>query len=82
MNLLQRLIFKLYVTFCRQKHKYPASCLVRRKNGDVVFEIEFNWYDEANEPVSVVRNVTTDKIFSIRHNEMHEFVEHTGNTDF
>lgn len=79
MNLLKKLITKLYHKFCVRKHKYPPSCIIHRANNTkVVFEIEFNWYDENLSPVSVVRNVKTDKIYSVREMEMLDFVEYTG----
>lgn len=69
----------LYLRFVKPKHKYPPSCLIHRKtNPTLVYEIEFNWYDENMDPVSVVRDTRTQKIFSIRHYEMVEFVEYTG----
>ena len=79
MNLLQRIINSLYLKYVKPKHKYPTSVLIhRRANASMVYEIEFNWFDENMEPVSVVRDVKTQKIFSIRSTEMLEFVEYTG----
>ena len=82
--MLKKLLSKLFFKYVRKTHKYPASCLVKRKNSDdhFVFEIEFNWYDENLEPVSIVREQRTHKTYSIRHEEMAEFVEYTGSTDF
>ena len=79
MNIFKKAIKALYLRYCAKKHKYPPSCLVHRKlNGSLVFEIEFNWYDENYEPVSIVRDIKTTKVFSIRYLEMKEFVEYTG----
>lgn len=78
MNKLKQLLTKLYIKYMLKKHKYPASTLIHRKHAKVIFEIEFNWYDENFEPVSVVREVLSNKIFSIRSDEMKEFVEYTG----
>lgn len=71
---LQRL-FKKHVI---KTHKYPAGCLIHRRNAGVIFEIEFNWFDEDLEPVSVVREVKSNKIFSVRYLEMMDFVEYSG----
>lgn len=80
MNLIKKFIGFLFLRYVKAKHKYPTSVLVHRKtNATLVFEIEFNWFDENMEPVSIVRDVKTQKIFSIRGNEMLEFVEYTGN---
>lgn len=72
-----KLILKLLKKFLA-KHKYPKGVLVHRKNGAVVFETEFNWYDESLEPVTVVREVKSGKIFSVNSLEMMDFVEYTG----
>ena len=69
---------KLFKKHVIKKHKYPAGCLIHRRNAGVIFEIEFNWFDEDLEPVSVVREVKSNKIFSVRYLEMMDFVEYSG----
>lgn len=75
---MKNLILKLIRKYILKPHKYPTSTLIQRKNGSVVFEVEFNWFDEILEPVSIVRDIKTQKIYSVRSLEMHEFKEYTG----
>jgi hypothetical protein len=77
-NKLKSVITKLFKKYVAKTHKYPAGCLIHRRTNSVIFEIEFNWYDEDLEPVSVVREVKSSKIFSVRYLEMLEFVEYSG----
>jgi len=72
------LILKFIKRMVLKKHKYPASVLIQKQNSTVIFEVEVNWYDEDLNPVSVVREVQSDKRFSIRYEEMLEFKEFTG----
>lgn len=75
---MKKLIGKLYRYLFLKKHKYPASTLIHRRKATIVFEIEFNWYDESLQPVSLVREVHSGKIYSIRSDEMMEFREFIG----
>lgn len=75
---MKKLIAKLYRRFFLKKHKYPPSTLIHRKKATIVFEIEFNWYDEDLQAVSLVREVHSGKIYSIRDLEMLEFREFVG----
>lgn len=77
MKLLGRLYRKLFI----RKHLFPAGVLIHPKKGTTVFEIEFNWYDEDMQPVSVVRQVSNNQIASIRYNEMQGFKEYSGNNE-
>ena len=77
-NKLKELIERLFKKTVLKKHQYPAACLIHRRNGSTIFEIEFNWYDEDLNPVSVVREVKSQKIFSVRHLEMFDFKEYSG----
>lgn len=77
---MKKWLGRLYVRlFLNLKHDYPAGILIHRKNGKVIFEIEFNWFDEDLIPVSIVREVQSGKIASIRYFEMKEFKEYSGN---
>ena len=77
-NMMKKRLRKLFRRFIAEKHKYPASTLIHRNTGAIVFEIEFNWYDEDFNPVSIVRQLTNQKIYSIRSLEMQDFKEYTG----
>lgn len=68
----------ILIKFFVNKHKYPPSTLIHRKKNPVIYEIEFNWFDESFSPVSIVREVKSNKIFSVREDEMLEFVEYSG----
>lgn len=74
---MKKWLSKLYIRFFLKKHKFPPASLIHRKNR-VLFEIEFNWYDESFQPVSIVREIKSGKIFSIRFDEMLEFREYSG----
>lgn len=76
-KLLGRLYRKMFI----RKHLYPVGCLVHPKKGTTVFEIDFNWYDEDMQPVSIVRQCSDNKIASIRYNEMQGFKEYSGNNE-
>lgn len=78
---MMKLLGRLYRKMFLRKHLFPVGCLVHPKKGTVVFEIEFNWFDEDMQPVSVVRQVSDNKIFSIRYNEMRGFKEYSGNNE-
>jgi hypothetical protein len=75
---MKKIIRWLFLKFCAKKHQYPPGVLVHRRKATVLFEIEFNWYDEDFLPVSLVREVHSGKVFSIRHYEMFEFKEYAG----
>lgn len=76
---MKKFLSKLYKRYFLKKHLFPPTTYVHRRKSGVVFEIELNWYDEDLEPVSLVREVKSNKSFSIRHYEMMEFVELQGN---
>lgn len=78
---MMKLIGRLYRKFFIQKHLFPAGTLVHPRKGTTVFEIEFNWYDEDMQPVSIVRQVANNQIASIRYNEMRGFKEYSGNNE-
>ena len=61
-----------------KKHPFPESTLIHRKQAKVLFEVEFNWYDKEFNPVTVVREVKSGKVFSISEHEMKEFKEYAG----
>lgn len=61
-----------------KKHPFPASSIIHRKRGTVLFEIEFNWYDENFLPISLVRQTITGKKYSISYYELLEFKEYAG----
>lgn len=71
-------IYKLFIKYFVKKHKFPPGILIHHNKGKVVFEIEVNWYDETFHPVSVVREVKSGKMASIRYDEMKEFKEYAG----
>lgn len=64
-----------------KKHLFPVGALVHQKTQKIVFEIEFNWFDEDLQPVSLVRQVSDSKVFSIRYHEMLGFKEYSGNNE-
>jgi len=76
-----KLLGKLYRKLFIRKHIFPVGSLVHPKKGTTVFEIEFNWYDEDTQPVSIVRQVGNNQIASIRYNEMQGFKEYSGNNE-
>lgn len=76
---MKKFLSKLYKRYFLKRHKFPPTTYIHRKNAAVVFEIELNWFDEDLEPVSLVREVKSNKNFSIRYYEMLEFVELQGN---
>lgn len=73
-----KLLVRLFKSYILGKHQLPPGVLIHRRNGTILFEIEFNWYDETLNPVSLVREVHSNKIFSIRDSEMREFKEYSG----
>jgi hypothetical protein len=75
---MKKLLFRFFVKFFLKKHQYPAGILIHRRKATVLFEIELNWYDEELIPVSLVREVHSGKVFSIRDYEMFEFKEYAG----
>jgi light-regulated signal transduction histidine kinase (bacteriophytochrome) len=75
---MKKLLGRLYRKFFLKKHQLPVGVLIHRRKNTVIFEIEFNWYDEDFQPVSLIREVKSGKIFSIRHAEMYEFKEYAG----
>lgn len=77
--MFKNLLAKLYKRYFLKKHLFVTTTYVHRKHSAVVFEIELNWYDEALDPVSLVREVKSGKSFSIRYDEMREFIELRGN---
>lgn len=78
---MMRLIGRLYRKLFIKKHLFPVGSLVHPKKGTTVFEIDFNWYDEDMQPVSIVRRVSDNQIASIRHSEMQGFKEYSGNNE-
>lgn len=77
---LESLLMQLFKKRVLKKHLFTVGTYVHRKHASIVFEIDFNWYDEEILPVSVVKEVRSGKIFSIRHEEMINFVELKGNS--
>lgn len=75
---MKKLLTKLFRKYILKKHIFPAGVLIHRRNGLVLFETEFVWYDEDLEPVTVVTEKKSGKIFSIRSDEMPEFQEYSG----
>jgi hypothetical protein len=73
-----KVILKLLRMLVLEQHQFKPSTLIHRKAARVVYEVEFNWYDENLKPVSVVREVQSGKIFSIRGNEATDFKEFSG----
>lgn len=61
-----------------KQHEYPPSTLIHRRKAKVIYEVEFNWYDQDLLPISVVREVHSGKKFSINYYEMYEFKEFQG----
>jgi hypothetical protein len=61
-----------------EKHQYPLSTLIHRKKAKVIYEIEFNWFDDNLTPVSLVRETQSGKQFSVSHLDMYEFKEYQG----
>lgn len=76
---MKKLLSKLYKRYFLKKHKFPPTTYIHRRKSGVVFEVDLNWFDEDLEPVSLVREVKSNKNFSIRYYEMLEFVELQGN---
>lgn len=81
MNKIKRLLGRLYKKIFIPKHLFPAGSLVHPKRGTTVFEIDFNWYDEDMQPVSIVRQISNQQIASIRYDEMLGFKEYSGNNE-
>jgi hypothetical protein len=79
MKKLKSVISKLYRKYFLKTHLFLPGIYIHRKNGAVVFETEFNWFDEELLPITVVREVKSGKIFSIRYDEMTNFIELKGN---
>lgn len=52
--------------------------MIHRKKATVIYETEFNWYDENLQPVTVIREVKSGKIFSMQYLEMSDFKEYSG----
>lgn len=75
---MKKRVLRFFKRFFLKKHQYPAGILIHRRKAVVLFEIEFNWYDEDLNPVSVVREVKSNKTYSVRHDEMFEFKEYSG----
>lgn len=71
-------ILNLIKRFLLKKHQFETATLIHRRIGKVIFEVEFNWYDENLNPVSVIREVHSGKIFSVRGNETIDFQEYSG----
>lgn len=61
-----------------EQHQYPASTLIHRRKAKIIYEIEFNWYDDTLLPVSLVREIHSGKRFSISYYEMYDFKEFQG----
>lgn len=78
---MTKLLGRIYKYLFIKKHQFPAGCLIHPAKGTIVFEIEFNWYDENMEPVSVVRRVSDNVIASVRYAEMKGFKEYSGNNE-
>lgn len=78
---MKKLLGRLYRKLFIKKHIFPVGTLVHPKKGTTVFEIDFNWYDEDMQPVSIVRQVNNNQIASIRYNEMLGFKEYSGNNE-
>ncbi len=81
--MIRKLINRLFRNRYLLKHKFVPAIYIHHNKGGVVFETQFNWYDEDLLPVTIVREIKSNKTFSIRHHEMLEFVElsskHTPN---
>jgi hypothetical protein len=75
---MKQKLIKLFLKYILKKHVFPAGVLIHRINGLVLFETEFTWYDEDLQPVLVIREVKSNKIFSIRGDEAKEFKEYSG----
>lgn len=75
---MKKIIRWLFLKFCAKSHQYPPGTLIHRRKARILFEIEFNWYDEDMIPVSLVREVHSGKVFSVRDSEMFEFKEYAG----
>lgn len=78
---MTKLLSRLYRKLFLKKHLFPSGSLIHQKKGTIVFEIEFNWYDEDFIPISVVRQVSNNQIASVRYNEMLGFKEYSGNNE-
>jgi len=61
-----------------KRHQFPESTLIHRRKATVIYEVEFNWYDETLMPVSLVREVKSGKQFSVSFYELYEFKEFQG----
>ena len=61
-----------------KNHTFPVSTLVHRKKARVIYEVEFNWYDNELKPITVVREVQSGKVFSISGLEIDDFKEYSG----
>jgi hypothetical protein len=75
---MKNILYKLFIRFFLKKHQYPPGVLIHRRKAKILFEIEFNWYDEEFQPVSIIREVHSGKVFSVRNYEMYEFKEYAG----
>lgn len=75
---MNKLISKLYLKFFLRKHLFPVGIMIHRKKATVIYETEFNWYDENLQPVTVIREVKSGKIFSMQYLEMSDFKEYSG----
>lgn len=59
-------------------HEYPPTTLIHRRKAKIIYEIEFNWYDNDMLPISIVREVHSGKTFSVSYYEMFDFKEFQG----
>jgi hypothetical protein len=77
--LMPKIVLKFFVKHKYLKqHQYPASTLIHRKNAKIIYEIEFNWFDDKLIPVSLVRETQSGKQFSVSYYDMYEFREYQG----
>jgi len=75
---MKNFLHKLFVRFFLKKHMFPPGVLIHRRKATILFETEFNWYDNDLQPITVVREIKSGKIFSINSYEMYEFKEYAG----
>lgn len=59
------------------QHKFKPTDLIHRHN-TILFEVEFNWYNEDLEPITIIRGVKNGKIGTIHRDEWIEWNVYLG----
>ena len=69
-------IYKLFIKYFLQKHKFLPSTLIYRDGTRTLFEVDSNYYDIDLNPITIVRAYPIGKqLMGISRHEMLEFRE-------